>query len=143
MWVSGQHHVSAALPPGKRPQYPFYRRLGGPQGLSGRVVKMWPPSGFYTRKAQPVSSCYVYTHYTILSHIDGKFISLFCILVKTKLRCCMSDIMVTEPSIFNLIFEYQGRQSIFFSAPLSNSPRKPLGLLSGLYWGLSLVVQRS
>jgi hypothetical protein len=34
--VSGQLHAPAALPPGKSPRYPFYRRLGGPQTRSGR-----------------------------------------------------------------------------------------------------------
>jgi hypothetical protein len=34
--VSGQLHVPAALPPGKSPRYPFYRRLGGTQSRSGR-----------------------------------------------------------------------------------------------------------
>jgi hypothetical protein len=40
--VSGQLHAPAALPPGKSPRYPFYRRLGGPQSRSGRYgeVKM-------------------------------------------------------------------------------------------------------
>ena len=32
MWVSGQHHVPAPLPPGMRPRYQFYRRLGGHRG---------------------------------------------------------------------------------------------------------------
>jgi hypothetical protein len=45
--------------------------------------------------------------------------------------------------IFNPVFEPQERQSIFFSAPRSDSPRKPLGLLSGSYQGLSPVVRRS
>ena len=36
MKVGGQHHVLASLPPGKT-WYPLYRRLGGPQGQSGRV----------------------------------------------------------------------------------------------------------
>ena len=30
-----------SLPPGK-PWYPLYRRLGGPQGRSGQVRKIWP-----------------------------------------------------------------------------------------------------
>jgi hypothetical protein len=34
---SGQRHASAALyPQGKDPQYPLYRRLGGPQIRSGQ-----------------------------------------------------------------------------------------------------------
>ena len=32
--------------PGKETQYPLYRRLGGPQGQSGRVWKISPPPGF-------------------------------------------------------------------------------------------------
>jgi hypothetical protein len=39
--VGGQHHAPAALPPGKT-RYPLYRRLGGPQGRSGRVRKISP-----------------------------------------------------------------------------------------------------
>jgi len=34
--VSGQLHVPATLPQGKRPQYPLDRRLGGRQSRSGR-----------------------------------------------------------------------------------------------------------
>jgi hypothetical protein len=42
--VGGQRHAPAALTPGKT-RYPLYRRLGGPQGLSGRVRKISPPNG--------------------------------------------------------------------------------------------------
>jgi hypothetical protein len=31
----------------KETRYPLYRRLGGPQGPSGRVRKIWPPPGFF------------------------------------------------------------------------------------------------
>jgi hypothetical protein len=37
--MGGQHHATAALPQGKT-RYPLYRRLGGPQGQSGRVRKI-------------------------------------------------------------------------------------------------------
>jgi len=30
--------------PGKETRYPLYRRLGGPQGRSGRVLKISPPT---------------------------------------------------------------------------------------------------
>jgi hypothetical protein len=48
--VSGQLHAPAALPPGKSPRYPFYRRLGGPQSRSGRYgeVKIFYPTGTET-----------------------------------------------------------------------------------------------
>ena len=41
----------AALHPGKT-RYPLYRRLGRPQGRSGRVRKISPPSGFVPRTVQ-------------------------------------------------------------------------------------------
>ena len=31
--------------PGKETRYPLYRRLGGPNGQSGRVRKISPPTG--------------------------------------------------------------------------------------------------
>ena len=52
--------------PGKETWYPLYRRLGGPQGRSGRVQKISPPPGFDPRTVQPVESRY--TNYTILAH---------------------------------------------------------------------------
>ena len=43
--VRGQRHAPAALyPPGKT-RYLLYRRLGGPQGRSGQVRKISPPTG--------------------------------------------------------------------------------------------------
>ena len=43
--VDGQRHALVALPPGKKTQYPLYKRLGGPQGRSVRVRKIVPPPG--------------------------------------------------------------------------------------------------
>jgi hypothetical protein len=45
MGAGGQLHALAALPPGMT-RYPLYRRLSGPQGRSGRVLKISPPLGF-------------------------------------------------------------------------------------------------
>jgi hypothetical protein len=50
-------HPSRFLPPGKT-LYPLYRRLGGPQGLSGQVRKISPPPGFDPRIAQPAAIRY-------------------------------------------------------------------------------------
>jgi hypothetical protein len=65
MGVGDQRHAPAALPPGMT-RYPLYRRLGGPQGLSGRVLKISPPPGFYPRIVQLVAS--LYTDYAIPAH---------------------------------------------------------------------------
>jgi hypothetical protein len=48
--VSGQLHAPTALPLGKGPRYPFYRRLGGPQSRSGRYgeAKIFNPTGTRT-----------------------------------------------------------------------------------------------
>ena len=48
------------LPP-ENTQYPFYRRLVGPQSRSGQVRKISPPQGFDHRTVQPVASCYTYS----------------------------------------------------------------------------------
>ena len=50
MWVGGQRHAPATLPPGKT--------LGEPQSRSGRVRKISPPPGFDPRTVQPVASRY-------------------------------------------------------------------------------------
>jgi len=57
MGLVGQRHA--------RPLYPWerpgthYRRLGGPQGRSGRVRNMSSPMGFDPRTVQPVASRYI------------------------------------------------------------------------------------
>ena len=57
MGVGGQLHAQAALPPGMT-RYPLYRRLGRPQGRSGRVLKISPTPGFDPRTAQLVAIRY-------------------------------------------------------------------------------------
>jgi hypothetical protein len=63
MGVGGQRHTPAAFTPAKVTRYPLYRKLGGPQGRSGRVRKISPPPGFDPRTVQPVAIRY--TDYTI------------------------------------------------------------------------------
>jgi hypothetical protein len=46
------------LTPVKETRYPFCRKLGGPQGWSGRVRKISPPPGFDRRTFHPVASRY-------------------------------------------------------------------------------------
>jgi hypothetical protein len=65
MGVGGQRHAPAALPPWKT-RYPLYRRLGGPQGWSGRLRKISHPPGFDSRAVQPVASRY--TDWAIPAH---------------------------------------------------------------------------
>jgi hypothetical protein len=65
MEVGGQRHAPDALPPGMT-RYPLYRRLGRPQGRSGRVLKTSPPPGFDPRTVQLIASRY--TDYAIPAH---------------------------------------------------------------------------
>jgi hypothetical protein len=67
MRVGGQRHASAVLPPGKT-RYLLYRRLGGPQGRSGRVRKNSSSPGFDPRTAQPAQSRY--TDWAISAHYN-------------------------------------------------------------------------
>ena len=57
--MGGQCHTPAILLPGKI-WYALYRLLGGPQGQSGWVRKISPPTGFNPRTVQPVASRYNY-----------------------------------------------------------------------------------
>jgi len=72
MWVGGQRHASVALLPGKT-RHPLYRRLGGPQGRSGRVRNISPPQGFDPRTVQPVVSRY--TDRDIANHLPAPYTS--------------------------------------------------------------------
>ena len=63
--VGGQRHVPADLPSGKT-RFLLYRKLGGPQGLSGVVQKFSPQQGFSLRTVQSVASRY--TDYALHAH---------------------------------------------------------------------------
>ena len=65
MEVGGQRQAPAALPPEKT-GYSLYRRLGGPQGRSGRVRRILPSPVFDSRTVQPVASGY--TDWAIPAH---------------------------------------------------------------------------
>ena len=93
--VCGQHCASTTLLPGKT-RYPLYRRLGGPQGLSGQLWKISPPPGFDPRTVQPIAS--LYTDYAIPAHrkmivqtqnFGHQFIFFFRIASVTFLRACV------------------------------------------------------
>jgi len=56
---TGRGEWSAARPgrtlPPRKTRYPFYRRLGGPQGRSGQVQKISSPPGFDPGPSSPLS----------------------------------------------------------------------------------------
>jgi len=50
-------HAPTAVSPGMN-RLPLYRRLGGPQGRSGRVGEISPTVGFDPQNVRPVASSY-------------------------------------------------------------------------------------
>ena len=79
MGVGGHLHAPAALPPGKRPGAHCIGGWVGPQGRSGRVLKISPPPGFDPRTVQPVASRY--TDYAIPAHSLQPDLMLFSLLL--------------------------------------------------------------
>jgi hypothetical protein len=88
MGVGGQRHAPAALPP-VRIRYPLYRRLGGLQGRSGRVLKISPPPGFDPRNVQPVASRY--TDWAIPAHSRNHLTILNSICIYCWEQCSVTD----------------------------------------------------
>ena len=101
MRVGGQHNAPADLPTGKT-RYPLYRRLGGPQGRSGLVQKISPPTVFDLRTVQPVASRY--TDWAIpaaallyfrMKESDISLKTLLQFSVETDLFVCGYAVLVT------------------------------------------------
>ena len=102
MEMGGQRHAPVALSPGMT-RYPLYRRLGRPQGRSGWVVKISPPSGFDPRTVQLLARRY--TDYAIpvpLYNFLSKFILLPVLVNKIcsdRVFCCdLNNFHVAECS---------------------------------------------
>ena len=76
------------LPPGKI-RYPFYRRLGGPQGRSGRAENL-VPTGIRSRTVQPGSSVAIPTELPGPKPISLGYINLFRGVLYSSLMtlCC-------------------------------------------------------
>ena len=94
MGVRGQHHAPAALPPGKT-RYSLYRRLGGPQGRSGRVRKISPPTGIRSPD-RPARSESLYR----LSYSGRQkfmYLYLFYYTVSVAYRRMLAALQVTQP----------------------------------------------
>lgn len=68
MGMDGQQHAPAALTP-RKTRYVWYRKLGGPQGRSGRIQKIPPTPGFDTRAVKPIASRQ--NGYAIPAHMEA------------------------------------------------------------------------
>jgi hypothetical protein len=68
--------------------YPFHRRLGGPQGRSGRVRNISLPPGFDLRTIQPVASPYkqIINKESKIRHVFTQFISVLIYLLNMSIK---------------------------------------------------------
>ena len=103
------------LPP-RKSRYPFYRRLGGPQGRSGRAENL-VPTGIRSRTFQPIVSRY--TDWATRPTIDAGAVS--------KSDVSMKNISAfTKKMYWNEMWEYclysRLRSKLFFG--LSPYPKK-------------------
>ena len=73
---------SLGITSGKETPFLLHKRLGGPQGGSGRVRKISPPPGFDLRSVQPVAS---------LIATDKAFAHQFAVLWTNGLRLTISS----------------------------------------------------
>jgi hypothetical protein len=104
---------SRTLPPGKT-RYPLYRRLGGPQGRSGRAENL-VPTGIRSRTEKPVVSRYTdwatwptYSDHLLLTKHqrsetvfvrvhDVLFLVCVCVCVCALYKC--AGVMVNNPLV--------------------------------------------
>ena len=80
------------LPPGKT-RYPFYRRLGGPQGQS-RWAENVVPTGIRSQTVQPIVSCY--TNWATGHTLCMKY----CIKITTTNTMTMQDFEVLSNKFY-------------------------------------------
>ena len=93
------------LPPGKT-RYPFYRRLGGPQGRSGRARNL-VPTGIRFRTVQPVVSRY--TDWATRPTLGcGRWILSFTYTLSGSLDCdnmCRIELLLQEYTFAKINFK--------------------------------------
>jgi hypothetical protein len=80
--------------PSGKTRYQLYRRLGGPQGRSGRVRKISPPPGFDPHTVHPVASRY--TDWAILAYhtepVSHKICNVFCRIIIHRRRAFLDTV---------------------------------------------------
>ena len=127
-WGGDQHHAPAALPPGKT-RYPLYRRLGGPQGRSGRVRKISSPTGNF-----------LFTFSQITNSVEQSFLRSWHVLSqstiyphylwKPKVHYRNHPTPVCALSQINLLY---ASPSHFYKIHFNIIPHLSLGFSSGLF----------
>jgi hypothetical protein len=135
--VSGQVHAPAALPHGKSPRYPFYRRLGGLQSWSRRDSEERNPCLFRVLK----SSCPDRSLVTI--HTELQWQSRETGVSKTCSGTIFGRDWATGWTIGILRFDFRRRLGIFIFTIASRTSLGPTQLHNQWVPGaLSLGVKR-
>ena len=83
--------------PSRFTRYALYRRLGGPQGRSGRVRKISPPPGFDPRTVQPVASRYTGYAIPAASYMVRTFIIKACVTWDPLLLFIKEEVPINVP----------------------------------------------
>ena len=127
-----------SLPPGKT-RYPLYRRLGGPQGQSGQVRKISPPSGIDPRTVQPVASRYTdYATRPTSSLCATQFSFNFLHVIHRAFKV---------PALFHSLFMSPWTQDVDFSVKnvcvFHNISFSPGSVFSTALWDASAISTRS
>ena len=121
--MCGQRHASATLPLGKT-RYPLYRRLGGPQGRSGRVRKVSLPPGFDPRTVQPIASRYTdctnpapyLLRFKIIMFVICQFFPASCCLLLRRFECLPQYLLLEHlQSMIFLISERPAQHQLNFA----------------------------
>ena len=123
--VSSQQHAPAALYPRKKP-YPLYRRLGGPQGRSGRAENLAPP-GFDPRTVQPVVSRYGLHQLSYPAHKTIQIENIFYNGLSHLYLGAVQPLVNTNPQKRNIKFQKTGLFS--FSGKKKRKTIHPVGPL--------------
>ena len=105
--------VDNATPRPLYARYPLYRRLGGPQGRSGRVRKISLLPGFDPRTVQPVASRY--TDWAISAHdtiCDQTLASIQvtgdeCGELGRRLHCYSFKYNQQDATLYNILYYWQ------------------------------------
>jgi hypothetical protein len=78
-WVGGQRYAPAALPPPPpgKDRYPLYRWLGGPEGRSGWLQKISPPSTRIRSLDRPAGSESLYrVYYPVPQKVASRWVKV-------------------------------------------------------------------
>jgi hypothetical protein len=122
MGVGGKLHAPAVLAP-EMTRYPLYRRLGGPQGRSGRLRKISPPTGIRSPD-RPARSDSLYRLSYRGPHCTCKHIYYFKLLITIQRIAKCSSLRVVAMLLLDEALLTTA--ACFFENPLRGTALAPI-----------------